>query len=204
MKTKPTLMLGVLQASVLISGLLIAEHGYADFAATSSEKNQAFNMCPAGIPLGAYSINYEYLLKRQHGLVFRLDYEDVPDTYTQAKINSTGKAFVLAYRWHFTPSMASFYVGPYFRHRVYEGSGKSNNPPFDFTLTEQTLGLNVGKRWVWDNGLNLNLAFGYGVAGLSRKITQSNSAIEANVRQYEKYYGHLGAFLGEFSVGYNF
>lgn len=164
----------------------------------------AINTCPGGIAFGIYSVNYEYLFNPYHGLVGRFDYEAIPKSYTDASIEASGIAFILNYRWHRTGELNSEYLGVFARYRSYEGDGTLESTEFDFTLPSLTLGLNVGKRWVWDSGFNLNLAFGYGFSLDSRDVTPSHSAFESRIDTFEKEYDFINPFLGEFSIGYAF
>lgn len=166
--------------------------------------SQALNMCPASVFMGIFSMNYELFVKSSHGFVARIDYEAVPKDYTDAKLKTNGLAFILNYRWHFSGAMESFYVGTYLRYREYFGTGTLGATKFDFRIPEQTLGLNFGKRWVWDNGFNLNLAFGYGIIRRTRDADPSSPAIRATLDDFEDEYDFIDPFLGEFSIGYTF
>jgi len=173
----------------------------------SAEKKitKAINSCPGGVAFGIYSINYEQLFGNNHGLVCRFDYEDVPKNYTEAKLKAKGGALILNYRYHLSGEMESGYIGIYSRYRVYSGTGTLESTNFDFTIPEVTLGVNIGKRWVWDNGINLNLAFGYGFFLLkdqktSPLIESTNSILD----KFEDSYDFIDPFLGEFSIGYAF
>jgi hypothetical protein len=168
------------------------------------EFKHAINMCPGGIAFGIYSINYAQLFGSNHVLVGRFDYEDIPKTYTDANIESSGVAFILNYRWHFSGKMNSTYLGAYSRYRVYNGSGTLESTTFDFEIDELTLGLNVGKRWVWNSGFNLNFALGYGFSFDNREIDPTNTSLESTVDNFESEYDFIDPFLGEFSIGYAF
>jgi len=168
------------------------------------EFTQTINMCPLGIALGIYSANYEYLLNQTHGFVARLDYEAVPKTYSDANLNVDGKAAILNYRYHFNKKMNSYYLGAFTRYREYSGDGISDNEKFDFKISEFTVGLNAGKKWVWNSGFNINFALGYGLSFDKRTTSRTSSAIEAAVDTFENEYDFINGFLGEFSIGYAF
>lgn len=193
-----------------LAGLLLLVLSTQPYASTSTgsrttlKPTQAINACPGGLVVGAVSFNYEYLYHDYHGLVIRADYDDVPDRYTDAEMESSGKGFALTYRYHFSGAMESFYIGPYYRYRLYSGQGNSQGTPFDFDITEQTIGLSAGKRWVWQNGLNLNLSLGYGVSSLDKKADVSSASIDRALDDFESDYDGLTPFMGEFSVGYAF
>ena len=51
-----------------------------DSIASPNKFKHSINMCPGGIAFGIYSLNYEYMLSPNHGLVGRFDYEAIPKT----------------------------------------------------------------------------------------------------------------------------
>jgi hypothetical protein len=188
--------------SILLVSNLFAQ---VEKPAVIKKFNQAVNTCPGGIPMGIYSVNYEYFFGKNIGLMARFDYEDIPKKYTDANIEASGVAFILNSRWHFSGEMESKYVGVYLRYRKYSGSGNIESTDFDFTIPEMTLGVNYGKRWIWDNGFNINLAFGYGFfLTKTHDADPSNASIKSVLDQFEDSYDFIDPFLGEFSIGYTF
>lgn len=167
-------------------------------------KRHSINFCPGGIAFGIFSANYEYLVTAKNGFVARVDYEAIPKTYTNANIESNGKALVLNYRRHFSGNMNSFYAGAYTRYRLYNGEGDIDFQTFDFEITDITVGLNIGKRWVFKSGFNINLSFGYGVSFKDKKLSINNEAVSNEVNSWEDSYDFIDPFLGEFSIGYSF
>lgn len=173
---------------------------------TSIQKtfNQSINMCPGGIIFGIYSVNYEYLIAKTHGVVARFDYEMVSETLSDDTMEANGFGFTLNYRWHFSGAMESFYVGSYARYKNYKGDATDGSTKFDFTLHEYTLGLNAGKRWVWNSGINVNCAFGYGISSLIKETDPTSSSIESTLDKFIDEYTFIGPFYGEISIGYAF
>lgn len=196
--------LGLLACLILATGLLKAQQA----ADNTTEKRQsfkhAFNMCPGGIALGIFSVNYEQLIKPNHGLMVRFDYEAIPRTYSDADIESQGFAGIVNYRYHLKGEMNSLFLGAYGRFRVYKGEGNLEGSGFDFSIPETTLGLNAGKRWAWNSGFTMTFALGYGISFQDRKVDNSTPAIESAIDQFEKGYDFIDPFLGEFSIGYTF
>ncbi len=197
--------------TMLLVGLFTAVNLYAQedtggISHTSSVEQftNAVNMCPLALAFGYFSANYEHLFTPAHGLVVRLDYESVPGTFTDANIEASSYAVVLNYRWHVAKQLKSLYFGTYVRYREFNGTGQLEGTAFDFTMPEFTLGLNVGKRWVWNNGFNINFALGYGFYKQERNVDPSTPGISSAMDQFEKDYEFSGPFLGEFSIGYAF
>ncbi|MCP5062967.1 MAG: DUF3575 domain-containing protein [Ignavibacteriae bacterium] len=176
----------------------------ADSCASKNEVNQAVNFCPGGIIFGIYAINYEYLAGKNHGLVARFDYESVSETLSNDKMEASGYAYTFNYRWHFSETMESFYVGSYVRYKLYNGDATDGATKFDFTLHEYTLGLNAGKRWVWNSGFNINCAFGYGISKLNKETDPTSSSIDSKLDEFIDDYTFIDPFYGEISIGYAF
>lgn len=194
--------LTILIFCIFLTGNLLAQQ--EDSNSSGKEFNQAVNMCPGGIIFGIYSVNYEYLVGRKHGLVARFDYESVSETLSDDTITkANGYGFTFNYRWHFSSAMESFYIGSYARYKIYKGDANGLTK-FDFTLQEYTLGLNAGKRWVWNSGINLNIAFGYGISSLIEETEPSNSYNESTLDKFINDFTHIDPLYGEISIGYAF
>lgn len=198
--------LALIACCIMLAGSAIAQEEKNMSATATSGKNahHAINMCPGGIAFGIYSFNFEHLISQTHGLVGRFDYESISDSYSGNPIEINGFGFILNYRWHWSGSMESGFLGSYARYRIYQGTGTSGVTEFDFTMPEFTLGLNAGKRWVWNSGFNLTFALGYGVSFSSRDVDPTDASIESTISAFEDEYTFLGPFLGEFSLGYAF
>ncbi|MFV0269158.1 MAG: hypothetical protein ACK5HT_18695 [Draconibacterium sp.] len=111
-----------------------------------SPARTALNVCPGGVAFGFYSANVEHLFGENHGFVLRGDLETIPKTYSDAKIDASGKAVILNYRYHIGGGLNSFYAGAFARYRNIKGDGTLESGDFDFKLPECTIGLNVGKQ----------------------------------------------------------
>ena len=175
-----------------------------DSCTSKNKINQAVNFCPGGIIFGIYAINYEYLVNGNHGLVARFDYENVSETLSEDTMEANGYAFTFNYRWHFSEAMESFYIGSYVRYKQYQGDATDGATKFDFTLHEYTLGLNAGKRWVWNSGFNINCAFGYGISKLNKETNPTSSSIDSKLDEFIDNYTFIDPFYGEISIGYAF
>ncbi len=201
-KIKQLVILTLITFSIFSSKDLIAQDN-EDVSARSTFKH-AINVCPIAPAFGIYAVNYEYLFKPKHGIVVRIEYEDIPKAYTDADIESNGWAFSLNYRRHLSEEMNSLFLGAYTRYRVYNGDGILATEKFDFDLPSFTIGLNGGKRWVWNSGFNITASLGYGFSFDDRKATPSNDSIESVLDKFEKEYDFISPFYGELSIGYAF
>ncbi|MCP5063518.1 MAG: hypothetical protein GY936_13810, partial [Ignavibacteriae bacterium] len=75
---------------------------------------------------------------------------------------------------------------------------------FDLTIQSYSIGLNAGKRWVWNSGFNIVFSLGYGLDINNREANPTNNSIESILDQFEKDYDFMSPFYGEFSIGYAF
>ncbi|MBS2099424.1 hypothetical protein [Carboxylicivirga linearis] len=169
-----------------------------------SPAKTAINVCPGGFFMGFYSANVEHLFGENHGVVLRGDLETIPQSYSDAEIDANGKAVILNYRYHIGGGLNSSYAGIFSRYRKIKGDGTLESGKFNFSLPEYTIGLNVGKRWIWKSGITLNFALGYGYA--IDNLTVSNSSQDAMdaIDVFRDDYTFMNGFLGEFSLGYAF
>jgi hypothetical protein len=195
----------VMLVSVLFVGNASAQsHEKGDSEKWISPARTAVNVCPGGVAFGFFSANIEHLFGENHGLVLRADLETIPKTYSDAKIDASGKAVILNYRYHFGGGLNSLYAGAFGRYRKINGDGTLEAGNFDFSLPECTLGLNLGKRWIWKSGFTLNFALGYGYAYDELKVNNSGQAAIDAIDVFRNDYAFMNGFLGELSVGYAF
>lgn len=171
---------------------------------SQTEFKHSISMCPVAVAFGIYSVNYEYLHHQKHGFVARFDYEAIPKTYTDARIESSGYSLILNYRYHFNQHMNSYFVGAYGRYRQFDGTGAINNTRFDFTMPDVSFGINAGKKWTWKRGFTLTFALGYGFSNEAWDSTPDTDAVNEMVRDFRNDYDFIDPFYGEFSIGYSF
>ena len=198
----------VLSICIFISGNVVAQVEEDSSSSKSisprSEFKHAINVCPIAPIFGFYSINYEYLISPKNGFVARFDYEDVPKAYTDASIESSGIGFTLNYRRHLSGEMNSLFLGAYTRYRIYKGSGELESEKIDLTLQSFSIGLNAGKRWAWDSGLNIVISLGYGFDINNSETYPDDGSFDHIVDQFKQEYEFMSPFYGEFSIGYAF
>ncbi len=168
------------------------------------EPDWAFGVSPGGAFLGSYSFNVEYLLDTHHGIVFRSDYRFLNDDVNNWDMHVTGRSFTVNYRYHMEGGMDAFYLGAFTRLRTYTGDGSSESMEFNFTRPDYTLGLNLGKRWIWDNGFAVNVSLGYGY--VYKGQYSSHESVEVNLAIDDFMTGNdlWTGLQGEISIGYAF
>lgn len=170
-----------------------------------ADQKIAINMCPGGIAFGIYSANVAYHFDNKQSIVIRGDYENIPQTLTDANIESNGKALILKYRYHLKDGgMSSPYLGAFSRYRVYKGRGSLESVDFDFSIPQVTVGVQAGRRWSWKSGFNLNFALGYGYSVDWGESSVDTEAIKNIIIEYREDYDFFSGFIGELSIGYAF
>ena len=194
MKNKILLVLVVMTISL---NTIYAQH----------ERKNAINICAIAIPvLNMYVVNYEYLYNKHHGLAARIEYAP---NLKGADTKGDGWSAVLNYRWHFSPRMKNFFVGPYVRYRKVYGNGKTKEAKYDFDVSEVNLGVNGGYRWVLKNGFNIVLAAGYGYSFGTQNLSSGREDVKTTFSKFKKANNTNttmldSPFYGEVSFGYAF
>ena len=151
------------------------------------------------ILLGSLQINYEYLLWKRHGLM-------AEGYYAFAGTSVDSWTLGASYRYHFKPSLKGLFVNAFYRHGGNFTSTiklKENNTTNTYKLTTQlnVLGLGVGNRWQWKNGLAVVLRGGYGYQINPNYKWSPNVPADNTIKS--KHEAQLGLDL-ELSVGYSF
>ena len=67
-----------------------------------------------------------------------------------------------------------------------------------------TFGLNIGKRWVWDSGINVVVRIGYGYAILSMTANTNDPNVNNFLSDIKPILQALAGFDAELSIGYAF
>ncbi len=172
----------------IILGLLLVCNLQANDVQHSNEVKHTIGICPMAFAMGEIFVSYEYLLNQTHGLAIMIDYQAETKTYEDPSFTLDRASVFLNYRYHFSKRMNSIFVGPYLRARFYDGEVDVTGS-LDLSDPEITLALYLGKKWGWDNGLNVTLTGGYGP--YLRESRESRGEFE------DKYFGEL-------SIGYAF
>lgn len=140
------------------------------------------NICSVALIFGMFAVNYEYLVEQRHGFMARFDYSS--KLISDLSMEAESIDFMLNYRWHLSEGFDSVFLGIYARNRAY----KEENAKFDFKIDEVFVGLNAGKKWIWNSGFSIAIGAGY---GLSQKT-------------FKEKVDHEEALYGEISTGYAF
>ena len=176
-------------------------------------RENSINGSPLGALFGSYSLNYEHLSGGTHGLMVEGNLGFSTGTSTSGTEASSSKSTNygggVGYRWHWSGQQQSGFLGLMAGYTVGSGSstitsgGMTNS--YDLTIKAPWVVANIGKRWVWDNGLNITFRIGGGWA----KYTVSSSSTDPQAQDAVKFLQDVLTLIpialdGELSLGYTF
>lgn len=151
-------------ATILVAAALprlaVAETVSPVAATGRAERTDSVNISP----LGGYTLNYEHLFRAKHGLLIEGNYLD----YTGDDYAETSGAILLGYRWHWSAEQNSGFLGVNASFEQGNEIIKSTKDggmvvTTNIDVRSITLTGNVGRRWAWNNGLNLTFRVGAGL-----------------------------------------
>jgi hypothetical protein len=176
-------------------------------------KENSINGSPLGILYGAYSLNYERLVSGTHGFMIEGNFSHSTGTSTINGDQTSSKSLLygggVGYRWHWSGQQQSGFLGLMAGYTVGTGSGTvtdaAGTNEFDLTIKAPWVVANIGKRWQWDNGLNITFRIGAGWA----KYTVSSNSTDPQAQDAVKALQDLLTLIpialdGELSLGYTF
>ena len=135
-----------------------AQSTQKDSATTNIEKRNSISL-GSFILLGSVQVNYERLIGKHHGLL-------AEGYYSFAGSSKKTVTIGCSYRYHFKPSLKGFFVNGFFRYGdVYFTSAHTENgtsKTYEMQTILKLIGLGLGNRWQWRNGLAIVLRGGYG------------------------------------------
>ena len=183
----------------------------------SADENKVFttavNLFPVGALFGTYGGNFEILLGQTHGLVIEGSAVNRSARLDLLGDSTYGWNAGFQYRWHLSGAMESVFVGVFATYSSYRGQvmdkiGLTMPLTYDYSTQISLVGLHVGKRWVWSNGINFVARIGFGY----RFAQRSEAQHPPSDREQSFFYiifGGLSTFFVqsmdvELSIGYAF
>ena len=138
----------------------------ATYAQSAGKNNDTTNIVKRNsislssfILLGSVQLNYERLIGKHHGLL-------AEGYYSFAGSSKKTLTIGCSYRYHFKPSLKGFFINGYFRYGdVYNTSAfteNGNSKTYEMQTNLKLIGLGLGNRWQWKNGLAMVVRGGYG------------------------------------------
>lgn len=169
---------------------------------TALHKENSVNVSPIGLLFGSYSVNYERLMGRQHGLLAEAQYSRT----SSDGVDSSGFGALAGYRWHWSESQESGFLGVNVGFNTATSETSVDGTKYDVTASGFPIVGNVGYRWCWDAGFNVTLRFGVGkLMGLDLSTNSKDPDAKEAVADVEKIYKKFPiTFDGELSAGWVF
>lgn len=169
------------------------------------ERANSINGSPLGALVGNYALNYERLVNGTHGFLVEGVFSMRNDGGSSSSLYGGG----VGYRWHWSGRQNSGFLGLMAGYTVGTGEGKvgtgSGEQVFDLTISAPFVVGNIGKRWAWDNGLNLTFRVGGGWAGYNVTSDSNDPNAQSAVDLVQDLLTFLPITLdGELSIGYAF
>jgi hypothetical protein len=115
----------------------------------------------------------------------------------------------VGYRWHWSGQQQSGFLGILAGYSAGSGSSTVSNggavSNIDLTIKAPWVVGNVGKRWQWDNGINITFRLGAGWAKYTVTTTSMDPQAQDAVQALQKLLTLIPIALdGELSLGYTF
>jgi hypothetical protein len=185
--------------------LLMNGPAFSQFETTDTvdNKRHAIHSAPWDILLGAFPMNYEFLLLHRHGIVAEGSY-----LFTTIQKNS-GYNAGLSYRYHFNRKMNSNFVGAFFK-RTYSKSSIAdlNRISYDYSVKSSIVGVYYGWRDKFlKTKLNYVFRAGAGIPFSTFRWGENGSPGSIGGLQmstFEKITKYSAALDGELTIGYSF
>lgn len=202
---------GLLAALTLSSSFAFAQAADPPAAAAPAKKEgtNSINLNPISLLIGTYGVGYEHLFDRTHGLLV----EPAVSYQKDDNSKSTGYGGVVGYRWHWSHSQNSGFLGV--NAGAYFGSGEAtvttssggvtNKQTFTVDTRSITVTGNVGRRFAWDNGFNITLRIGAGYGNYNVSTDSKDPNAKAAVELVDALLKIFPIALdGEASLGFIF
>lgn len=202
-----------MKTSIIFAAILVSIFALSPCAQdddTLNLRTHAIQTNPLSMLSGAVGVNYEYLFLPRNGVAV--------EAVIGASPVYKGFGAGLHYRRHYHSKpghkgLDSPFWGPFINVASFEsemqytesGSRGSSTYTIPFSATYAAIGLNWGRRWVWNNGFSVVTRIGYGLPIVSLDIDDSEHEMEAEARDMvvtvmKVVYG----IDGELSIGFAF
>lgn len=159
----------------------------------------AINVGFFGLQTVSVSLNYEHLFGAKHGLSVGLP---LVNTKKGKEIG-----FSMNYRYHFKNTMNSGYLGIFANYSEIRSKIEADGYALDeyrFKNANFYIGPNIGRRWIFEPGINLSIRVGYGVS-LGRNFKWIDIPEDEDMeKSTESMMKIISSFDAEFSIGYCF
>jgi hypothetical protein len=176
-------------------------------------RENSINGSPLGVFFGNYSLNYERLVNGTHGFMIEGNFSHSSGTSTVNGDSTSSKSQEygggVGYRWHWRGQQDSGFLGLMAGYSVGTGSSTVTSggvaDTIDLKIKAPWVVANIGKRWQWDNGLNITFRIGAGWAKYTVSTTSQDPSAQDAVKGLQDLLTLIPIALdGELSLGYTF
>lgn len=174
------------------------------FGLTEAQEQFELKINPLGVIFGSPEIAGEYFVTDQISaeLAFSAEIGKYGAISTNDyKPTKSGFGAMLTGRYYFAPEEGNdrWFLGLYMRNKSFNVKDESNNSYGEFKRNLTAAGLIVGKKWVTDSNISIELGF-----GLGRTLSESNEWVDENDNtDFNNFEFGIDA-IGRLSVGYRF
>lgn len=194
----------ILAVVAVLSVTTTASADDASVVEVNKERTNSINASPLGVLIGAYNVNYEKLFG-SHGFL-------IEGSYARASNDDSSSAdggLNVGYRWHWRGKQNSGFLGITAGYSL--GTGEAtvgdgmSQDSFDVDYRVFAVTGNIGKRWAWDNGLNVTFRVGAGYGNWDVSTDSTDPDAQEATELVDDLLTLLPVALdGELSLGYTF
>jgi opacity protein-like surface antigen len=183
---------------------------FASSVAAAEEGANSINVSPLGLAFGSYNLTYERLTQGGHGFLV----EGMLNRSKKSDASQTNGGMSIGYRWHWSGGQDSGFLGANigYGRGIATGSitttssdGMATKKSFDVDTSILSATANVGRRFAFNNGLNITLRVGAGYGKYQLATDSKDPDAKAVVDDLRAFLNVFPiAVDGEISLGYIF
>lgn len=179
------------------------------------EFTMAVQANPLGFLFGTYAGNFQYQVAPHHGVMAEIGFGARSNDL--GGIETSQSRFVIGthYRYHFNPQMDSWFLGPFAKFVSLNGDSTTTTTDLitsvqteessSYTANTFVLGANIGRRWIFTQGLSLVARLGYGATRVNLDIEGDGDVLtDDDIEVLERAFGIALGFDAELSIGWAF
>jgi hypothetical protein len=169
---------------------------------------------PLGFLFGSYAGNFQYQVAPHHGVMGEIGFASRSSDLGGIETSQSRFNIGAHYRYHFNPTMDSWFLGPFAKFVSLNGEstvtttdlfGNEETESSSYSANTFVLGGNIGRRWIFTQGLSLVARVGYGATSVSLDIEGDGDVLtDDDIEVLERAFGVALGFDFELSIGWAF
>lgn len=187
--------------------------------AVAQEEEQEFTMAvqanPLGFLFGTYAGNFQYQVAPHHGVMGEIGFASRSSDLGGIETSQSRFNIGAHYRYHFDPQMDSWFLGPFAKFVSLNGestttttdlfTGNETSESSSYSANTFVLGGNIGRRWIFTQGLSIVARVGYGATRVSLDVEGDGDVLtDDDIEVLERAFGIALGFDAELSIGWAF